>query len=409
MKNNKARDWIVRGFFASLFGAIVVSCSGCGGGGGSSSTASTSSTPGAPQAVSQPTSAPAVAKAAITPESDYRAIAAATLPANASSTDIDAREVLVKQWIADNGGDVIYQNYLATYAAPSDARQNYYVSDSNVSSQQLGYYYLAHPLSSADDTTWYTCVDLAPKAAGSPTLQAECALDQWDAFKLTGNVSYAQALVSAADGFLTSNVNGQYQWTAETMPSFGITSTPWISALTQGMAVSVLLRAYQYTGQTKYLTAAADAYHWIAANVSQGGTMTSTIGTWLEEYPNQTIGAESGHVLNGDVWALFGVWDYYRVTGDAGAYALAEANIQSIKSNINWYDLGYWNVYSHLNQTDTVNGLYMHFIFEQMRVLGYMTGDSFFSQLAAKWQADQQNDALFVHNLATAYLQAHPQ
>ncbi|HVW52337.1 MAG TPA: D-glucuronyl C5-epimerase family protein [Trinickia sp.] len=117
-------------------------------------------------------------------------------------------------------------------------------------------------------------------------------------------------MLRIADGFLASAVNGRIQWQIPTVPAFGITKAPWISAFTRSVAISTLLRAYQYTGATKYEDAATAAFYWLTAPVSQGDLKSDDIGTWLEEYPTQSEAVPNGHVFNGNVWPLFGVWNY---------------------------------------------------------------------------------------------------
>lgn len=338
------------------------------------------------------------------PEDRYLAIAKATLPPNASPNQVTSRVIAVKDFISSNGGDVIYKKYLAEYSAPADTRKWFKVQQTLPSTTHLGYYYLTHPLTSAEDTTWFDCRAAAERAKTSPTVRALCALDQWNAFILTGDRTYAAALVEAAKMLVRSNVNGQFQWTNQTIPAFGITTTPWTSALTQSVAISVLLRAFQYTGDQQYMKTAKSAFHWLMVPVQQGGLQSNDIGLWLEEYPNQDTNSVSGHVLNGNIWSMFGVWDYYRVTADPSAKELFDSDVMSIKNNMSWYDLGYWNVYSHLNRTDTVNGLYMEFIVQQMYALALITGDRYFETIGDKWNTDQKTDALFTHNMAQAFV-----
>jgi hypothetical protein len=382
--------------------SVAAMLSACGGSGDSTKVAAVAASASDAKPIAKNSYTPG----SIIPDADISAMAQATLPVGTDQATLNARAQSIAQFIASNGGDVIYTNYLNEYGAPTDVRQNYYIATSDLSSQKLGYYYLSHPLSSAADTIWFDCTDVsAQQMQASPTLQALCALSQWDAYTLTGDATYARATVSQADSFIANGVNGKIEWTSTTVPSHGITTTPWISGLTQSVATSVLLRAYQYTNDQKYLAAAQQTYYWLTVPVARGGVQSSDIGTWLEEYPTQVQGGTSSHVFNGDVWALFGVWDYYRVTKDQNALALFNANISAIKANLSWYDRGYWNVYSHLDQVSMVDGLYMQFITQQMYALYYITGDASWQALGNKWHTDQYNDALFVHNIATSYLQ----
>lgn len=57
------------------------------------------------------------------PNSVYKAIARATLPMSVKGGQIIAREAAVKQFIAANGGDKIYQTYRVEYGPPPDKRE----------------------------------------------------------------------------------------------------------------------------------------------------------------------------------------------------------------------------------------------------------------------------------------------
>ncbi len=50
---------------------------------------------------------------------------------------------------------------------------------------------------------------------------------------------------------------------------------------------------------------------------------------WHEEYPNP----DYCHVLNGMLYSLWGLWDYYAITGDTFALTLFLAGIRSIADN----------------------------------------------------------------------------
>lgn len=336
------------------------------------------------------------------PDCIYWAIAQQTL-GSAESASLLARETGVKQFIAGNGGDSILRNYLTKFAPPVDHREWYVAQPIDAKSRQLGYYYVTHPLTSGPDVTLWDCTKSALELQVSPTLRGFCALSEWDAYQLTGDASYARGLLTFADDFVAHNADGKILWTRTTVPAFGITRTPWISALTQSVVVSALLRAYQYTGDRKYLLTAKSVYRWLTVPVLRGGVLTTDQGTWFEEYPDQSPSAKSSHVLNGDIWALFGVWDYYRVTQSRKALALFKSGVAAVKQNMSWYDLGYWNVYSRLNHVDTVTGLYMQFMIQQMYALAQITRDPSFRAIGEKWATDQRTNALFVHDMVSTY------
>ncbi|MGN6318229.1 D-glucuronyl C5-epimerase family protein [Trinickia sp.] len=342
------------------------------------------------------------------PEAVYNAIARATLPEAATADQLAAREAQVKTFVASNGGDRIYEGYLAEYGPPPDKRHWYIAATEDTTTRQLGFYYITHPLTNGPDVAFIDCEATPVQLSIDPTLRGLCGLSQWDAYQMSGDKRYAQAMLKMADGFVAESANGKILWSMPVVPAFGITKAPWISALTQSVAISTLLRAYQYTGNQRYKNAATAAFRWLTVPVNRGGLRSTDIGTWLEEYPTQDSKMKNGHVLNGNIWALFGVWDYYRVTRDSKAKALFDAGVQAIKRNMDWFDLGYWSVYSHQDRVSTVNGLYMQFIVQQMYAIARITRDPFFDAIAHKWERAQATDALFVHNIALAFLAQTP-
>jgi hypothetical protein len=78
---------------------------------------------------------------------------------------------------------------------------------------------------------------------------------------------------------------------------------PWISALAQGQAISVLARAYQLSGSPGYLRAARRAVNPFLHPVPAGLASAWGGHHWYEEYP----AAHPEHVLDGFMFALVGL------------------------------------------------------------------------------------------------------
>lgn len=117
----------------------------------------------------------------------------------------------------------------------------------------------------------------------------------------------------------------------------------WYSAHSQGTGISLLGRLYKETGEQKYLKAARKAFISMDILKDNGGVkfIDSDGNVWLEEY----IVNPPTHILNGFLWALWGVWDYYLLTGDNNALNLWNACIKTLKENLMKYDFGFWSLY----------------------------------------------------------------
>lgn len=105
----------------------------------------------------------------------------------------------------------------------------------------------------------------------------------------------------------------------------------WISAMAQGEALGVLSVAFHTTGDKKYLDSARGVFRTLHINTDSLWCfgIDNKGYYWLEEYPTEDF----CHVLNGMLYALWGIWDYYVVTRDKLALILFKAGIRTIADN----------------------------------------------------------------------------
>ena len=136
---------------------------------------------------------------------------------------------------------------------------------------------------------------------------------------------------------------GGVVWRAEfEVPKYGL-APGWISAMGQSQAISVLLRANLLTGVDDYLAAAREALPALCLPVTEGGTQNSIDGVpVLEEYPT----AEPSAILNGWIFALFGLHELAIATDDREARELFERSASGLVALLPRYDIGWWSLYS---------------------------------------------------------------
>jgi len=141
------------------------------------------------------------------------------------------------------------------------------------------------------------------------------------------------------------------------IPLYGI-KHPWISGMAQAEAISLLLRAHQHTGETVYLETARRAYAVLPLPVKDGGVLAAFPdgGILIEEYPSpRGITA----VLNGLLFAIFGVLEYSSYLEEADAGAFLRNLLDSLRANIERYDCGYWSSYD-LHDTGRLSSRIYH-------------------------------------------------
>jgi len=120
---------------------------------------------------------------------------------------------------------------------------------------------------------------------------------------------------------------------------------PWQSAFSQSRAISILLRAYQQSQKSKYRKLAELALKPFQYSVQEGGV--SSEAPWGICYEEYTASVPT-LVLNGHIFALFGLFDYQRVfPNDEDCNLLIKDGLASLKNSLPYYDMGYWTRYNY--------------------------------------------------------------
>jgi hypothetical protein len=162
---------------------------------------------------------------------------------------------------------------------------------------------------------------------------------------------------------------------------------PWYSGLSQGQGISLLVRAYSETGVVAYLKAADRAFESFLRSTKEGGiTFRDECGNvWFEEY----IVSPPTHILNGFIWAAWGVHDYFLITESKPARDLFEQAVLTLRTNLDRYDLGFWSLYEDSSTLlpMVASPFYHRLHVVQLRVMHRITGDEVFARYADKWEA----------------------
>jgi hypothetical protein len=117
---------------------------------------------------------------------------------------------------------------------------------------------------------------------------------------------------------------------------------PWLSAMAQGEAASVLVRLHRETGDDAFAEAALQALRPMAVPSDAGGVLARLDGgPFLEEYPT----SPPSNVLNGAFFAVWGCYDVWKGLGDAEAGQLFEDTLGTLAGNIERWDTGFWSRY----------------------------------------------------------------
>lgn len=187
---------------------------------------------------------------------------------------------------------------------------------------------------------------------------------------------------------LTANARGLDVWMHHfDWPYRQPLKAPWYSGLAQGNGVSMLVRAAKATGEQHFADAAHRAFAPMSRDVADGGVLV-TDGQdrlWIEEY----LVEPPSHILNGFIWALWGVYDYAQWTDSGEARQLFDACVQTLDSAMLEYDTGRWSLYEMPvpGGPQMPASRYYHTLhIVQLRVLARLTGRQVFGDWADRWQ-----------------------
>jgi len=162
---------------------------------------------------------------------------------------------------------------------------------------------------------------------------------------------------------------------------------PWYSGLAQGRALGLFVRMYRTTGEERYLDAAHKTFGSLLRprneNVPWVVEVDSAGFFWIEEYP----ATRPNQVLNGFIYAMYGLHDYYTETRDENARLLLQASLTTVRHYLYDFrvtgDLSYYCL-SHKTQIPTYHRWHIDLIKNAFR----MSGDPYFETAAQAFWDD---------------------
>jgi heparosan-N-sulfate-glucuronate 5-epimerase len=121
------------------------------------------------------------------------------------------------------------------------------------------------------------------------------------------------------------------------------TNNNWPSAMAQGIGLMAMAQAFYLTNDSSYYKISKKALRAFNLEIKDGGfTRKHKDGFEYEEYPS----SEPTRVLNGFIFSLAGLYDYYELTKDNEALLFFNKGIKFLKNNICKYDLPFTSRYN---------------------------------------------------------------
>jgi heparosan-N-sulfate-glucuronate 5-epimerase len=294
-----------------------------------------------------------------------------------------------------------YRRIFGAYLVPGNSHLTFWhdtpQANPRASIHQLGEYYM-HFAGKADYPGHYDSVGIPMLdyhgqigLQYNPIAIAQWGLGNYNLFCQTQEQVRKKKLLAAADwlcAHLETNSHGTWVWNHHFDWEYrSPLKAPWYSGLAQGQGISLLVRAYRETGVGAYLEAAERAFRSFLKSTHEGGVTSRDRhrNLWFEEY----IVSPPTHILNGFIWAAWGVYDYFLTTESQPARNLFEQAVRTLRTNLDRYDLGFWSLYEESNTLlpMVASPFYHRLHIVQLRVMHRVTGDEMFARYADKWEA----------------------
>ena len=293
-----------------------------------------------------------------------------------------------------------YRRIFAAYLTPGQSQLTFWhdtpEANENAQTTELGEYYMTFAAKAdypgAYDAAGIPLLDYrgALGLQYNPIAIAQYGLGNYNQSRRTGNPDRRRKFMTAADWLvanLADNAAGLAVWNHHFDFEYRtLLKAPWYSALAQGQGISLLVRAHRETGDPRYLEAASRAFEPFLKTIDEGGVAHADEagGTWFEEY----LVDPPTHVLNGFIWASWGVYDYFLATGKPAARELFDRAIETLATDLPRYDVGFWSVYDQpgTRLRNLASPLYHRLHVVQLTVLHQLTGKDIFQRYATRWE-----------------------
>ena len=167
-------------------------------------------------------------------------------------------------------------------------------------------------------------------------------------------------------------------------PEYGLTY-PWISAMAQGQAISVLTRAAMLIKNSNFEELAVEAIVPFEYEVKDGGLVNYFKS--IPVYEEFTTPVRTMAVLNGLIFALFGLYDLILLNNNGKAQNIFDKGVDSLKKILPYFDIKYWTRYYLYDYPKKYYSSFTYHILvaEQLKAMFYITGENQFQVYSAKW------------------------
>lgn len=223
-------------------------------------------------------------------------------------------------------------------------------------------------------------------------------IEYWDVHPEKLSKNEAISNFNSIINWLVMNINYEsskahfiynFDWPYKNYPNGKLTKG-WWSGLTDGYAIILFLRAYDYYKDEKYLHIAKDLYNSILSDVNNGGSLVYLNGyPWIEEYVDPSLEKEEemAFVLNGMIYSMYGVKayeDFFKTKNKKFPVLY-----QSLIHNLNKFDKDGWSYYDLISNEANIKYHAIHV--SLVKDLYRNFKNDIFKEFSNKWEPKLKN------------------
>lgn len=159
----------------------------------------------------------------------------------------------------------------------------------------------------------------------------------------------------------------------------------WISGMYQGQAISLYLRYGQlFNCEAECIEKTKKMIKFYDVDFKNGGfkRIDDEGNLWFEEYTSPS----PSFVLNGYIYSLFGVYDYWRVTNCNDAKHIIDECEKTLANSLHKYDCGYWSIYDQLIKELATKYYHKNIHIPIMEIMYGLTQNELFNYYKKRWE-----------------------